>query len=60
MEAEDLTSTDRKSAELLADTLAHFAELPNWETVTLLDVAEHATPMPANENFAVYCTCAPA
>jgi len=55
---DELVDVDRVSAELLADTLAHFAELPDWETVTLLDVAEHATPMSDNDNdFAVHCTC---
>jgi hypothetical protein len=52
-----LTTVDRRSAELLADTLAHFAELPDRETVTLLDVAEHATPLSDTDDFAVHCTC---
>jgi hypothetical protein len=56
-DADAVATVDRKSAELLADTLAHFAELPDWETVTLLDVAEHATPMADNHDFAVHCTC---
>jgi len=45
------------SAEKLADTLAYFAELPEWESVTLLDVAEHATPMADDERFGVHCIC---
>ena len=44
-QADERSDVDRTSAELLADTLAHFAELEDWETVTLLGVAEHATPM---------------
>ncbi|MEU9998039.1 hypothetical protein [Streptomyces sp. NPDC050848] len=44
----------------LTDTLAYFAELPEWETVTLKDVAEHATLMGTPENrerFREACTC---
>jgi hypothetical protein len=46
---------DRLSAESLMDTLAHFAELPDWATVTLLDVARHATLM--GKRFDAMCTC---
>ncbi len=56
-DADEITTVDRKSAELLADTLAYFAELPDWEMVTLLDVAEQATPMDEDDRFAVHCTC---
>src|SRR5437764_1150408 len=52
-----LGTVDRKSAELLLDTAAHFAELPDWETVTLLDVAEHARPTDNDDSFAGLCTC---
>lgn len=37
--------TDRMSVMSLTDTLAHFAELEDWDTVTLRDVANHATLM---------------
>lgn len=51
---------DEVSAMALVDTLAHFAELPQWEAVTLKDVAEHATLMDTPENrerFGPQCTC---
>jgi hypothetical protein len=54
---DELSAVDRTSAGLLADTLSHFAELPDWESVTLLDVAEHATPMAEDDRFSVHCTC---
>lgn len=44
----------------LSDTLAHFAELDDWSTVTLRDVAEQATLIktPMNqERFKHMCTC---
>ncbi|MBT2545477.1 hypothetical protein J7E99_33490 [Streptomyces sp. ISL-44] len=44
----------------LMDALAHFAELPEWEAVTLKDVAEHATLMNTPENrerFRSQCNC---
>ena len=56
---DDLAFVDRASAGLLTDALAHFAELSDWETVTLLDIAEHATPMD-DDRFAGDCTCRPA
>ena len=37
--------------------LAHFAELADWEAVSLLDVAEQATPMNNKDDFEVHCTC---
>ena len=48
--------TDRVSVESLTDTLAHFAELDNWERVTLREVAEHATLM-NHERFKSLCNC---
>jgi len=36
-------SVDRISAGALTDALAHFAELDDWASVTLHDVAQHAT-----------------
>jgi hypothetical protein len=54
------SKVDRVSATALTDTLAHFAELPSWETVTLKDVAEHATLMDTPENrerFRRHCKC---
>lgn len=53
-------SADRVSAESLADTLAYFAELDDWATVTLRDVADHAALMPNPDNhkrFKHMCTC---
>lgn len=49
-------STDRMSAEALTDTLARFAEQEDWATVTLKDVADHATLMNQNQ-FRLQCTC---
>jgi hypothetical protein len=49
-------NVDRALAEALADGVAHFAELPDWATVTLRDVALHASLMD-DDDFAVYCTC---
>jgi len=51
---------DEVSAMALMDALAYFAELPEWETVTLKDVADHATLMNTPENrerFGPQCTC---
>ncbi|WP_329028295.1 type II toxin-antitoxin system Phd/YefM family antitoxin [Streptomyces sp. NBC_00690] len=48
--------TDRISAMALADAIAHFAELGNWATVTLRDIAEHATLM-KRDRFRGLCTC---
>ncbi|MFJ4988792.1 hypothetical protein ACIP9H_33950 [Streptomyces sp. NPDC088732] len=51
---------DKVSAEALVDALAHFAELSDWESVTLKDIAVHATLMdtPTNrERFAAQCRC---
>jgi len=51
---------DPVTAIALTDALAHFAELPEWEGVTLKDVAEHATLMdtPTNrERFGYMCKC---
>jgi len=48
--------TDRMSVMSLTDTLAHFAELEDWDTVTLRDVANHATLM-NQERFKHMCTC---
>lgn len=47
---------DRGSAEALADTLARFAEQDDWESVTLKDIADHATLM-NQERFRGRCTC---
>lgn len=47
---------DRTSAMALADTMARFAEQNDWETVTLKDVADHATLM-NQEQFRHMCTC---
>jgi hypothetical protein len=51
---------DRVSATSLTDTLAHFAELDDWATVTLRDIADHATLMNWELNqkrFRGMCTC---
>jgi hypothetical protein len=40
----------------LADALAHFAELDDWATATLRDLANHATLM-NQEQFKHMCTC---
>jgi hypothetical protein len=53
-------AADKKSAMALIDTLAYFAELDSWETVTLLDVANQATLMndeEARELVKHMCTC---
>lgn len=47
---------DRKSAEALTDALAYFAELDSWSTVTLKDIADHATLM-NREIFKNICEC---
>jgi hypothetical protein len=47
---------DRRSAEALTDALAHFAELDDWASVTLLDVTRHANLM-ASGRFDQMCTC---
>lgn len=47
---------DRTSAMSLVDALAHFAELEDWCTVTLSDVAEHATLM-NQDHFKSLCNC---
>lgn len=52
----ELETVDKKSAGALADTLAHFAELDDWATVTLLDIARHETLMD-EERFGAQCTC---
>jgi hypothetical protein len=52
----ELDTVDKKSAEALADTLAHFAELDDWATVTLRDIARHAT-LVDEERFGAQCTC---
>jgi hypothetical protein len=51
---------DRVSVEALADTLARFAEQDDWASVTLKDLADHATLMNTPENrerFSHMCTC---
>jgi hypothetical protein len=48
-------AVDRISVESLTDTLAHFAELDDWASVTLLDVAQRATLV--DDRFAHMCTC---
>jgi len=50
------TAVDQVSAEALIDGLAHLAELEDWATVTLLDLAKHATLMDT-EHFKQMCTC---
>jgi hypothetical protein len=52
----DLPYDDQISAEALTDALAHFSELPDWTTVTLHDVAQHATLM-NDGRFHSMCTC---
>ena len=55
-QADELRSVDRKSAESLADTLAHFAERDEWGSVTLREVAQHANLMD-DELYGSRCTC---
>jgi hypothetical protein len=52
----DRNFVDQVSAEILTDTLAHFAELPDWSTVTLHDIAQYATPV-NDGRFDAMCTC---
>ncbi|MFE6332975.1 hypothetical protein ACFVOK_07095 [Streptomyces sp. NPDC057798] len=49
-------AADRVNAEALTDTIARFAEQDDWETVTLKDIADHATLM-NQERFRSQCTC---
>ena len=49
---DELPHTDRVSAEALTDALAHFAELPEWSTVTLADVVAMAS-----EDRRLNCMC---
>lgn len=44
--ANELRDADRVSAEVLTDALAHLAELPEWPTVTLADLAAMASDDP--------------
>jgi hypothetical protein len=53
---DEIRTIDKKSAEALADTLPHIAELDDWATVTLRVVAQHATQMD-EERFGPQCTC---
>ncbi|MFE3429780.1 hypothetical protein [Streptomyces sp. NPDC059171] len=51
---------DRVSAMSLTDALAYFAELDDWATVTLKDVARHANLMDSElnqERFKSACNC---
>lgn len=51
---------DRVSAMALTDALAYFAELDDWETVTLKDVADHVgwvESSPNREWLLSQCTC---
>ncbi|MFF7763141.1 hypothetical protein [Streptomyces griseorubiginosus] len=50
------SAADRVSAEALTDTLARFAEQDDWESVTLKEIADHATLM-NQERFRQDCTC---
>ncbi|MFG2540700.1 type II toxin-antitoxin system Phd/YefM family antitoxin [Streptomyces sp. NPDC048511] len=47
---------DRVSAMSLTDAIAHFAEADDWDSVTLRDIAEHATLM-NQVRFKPMCTC---
>jgi len=54
--AED--GVDQISAQLLTDSLAHFGELDDWATVTLHDLALHATAgLPEPDRFGGWCSC---
>jgi len=46
---------DRTAAGALADTLAHFAELEDWASVTLADVAKHCNLV--GDRFDAMCSC---
>jgi hypothetical protein len=48
----EVREADQVSAEALTDALAYFAELPNWSTVTLADVAAMAT-----DDHRLNCQC---
>ncbi len=48
-------SPDRLASESLLNALEHFAERPDWRTVTLLEVAQYASLM--GEKFSQSCTC---
>ncbi|WP_175412597.1 hypothetical protein [Streptomyces sp. TRM64462] len=49
-------AADRGNAEALTDAIARFAEQDDWETVTLKDIADHATLMNQGK-FRNECTC---
>lgn len=54
------SSGDRVSAMILMDALAHFAELPEWERVTLKDIVDHVDwveSSPNREWLRTHCTC---
>lgn len=51
-------SPDRVSAQLLTDSLAHLAELDDWATVTLHDLARRAAAgLPEPDRFSQMCSC---
>lgn len=57
---DDVQHFDQTTAMALMDSLARLAELPEWETVTLNDVAEDATLMNTpemRELLRPQCTC---
>ncbi|AJE87429.1 hypothetical protein SLNWT_7053 [Streptomyces albus] len=47
---------DRKSAEVLTDTLARFTDQADWESVTLKDIALIAT-FENRDKYADDCSC---
>ncbi|QKW06271.1 hypothetical protein HUT18_07510 [Streptomyces sp. NA04227] len=47
---------DRRSAEILTDTLARFTEQADWDSVTLRDIALVAT-FENREKYADDCDC---
>jgi hypothetical protein len=43
----------------LLDTVAQMAEGSGWRSITLLEVAEHATLITDDSPLARFCTCEP-
>lgn len=52
----EISHVDRTSAESLMDTLAQFAELDDYASIALREVALHASIM-GDEFFGGMCTC---
>ncbi len=55
---DDAEMMDRELSGALMDALAHYAELPDWPSATLGDVAAMAFHgRPIGEHLMAHCTC---